>query len=181
MSRRKLIFLLLASALLAAAILNWRTQGNQHDDSMALLFAGYTNQSFTGTPSEAPIAQLIATNNGKMPLKVWTMCLTGREKRQGLVIPSGDGKARVLKPGDSFRVEVSTGNNSNMWCTEIAYQRHGFAQRIYDRLPVTGNSIAGRIAYAVLASPDFVPVESGWITNQPPPIQVAAPSSIKLQ
>jgi hypothetical protein len=185
MRRKRRLVLVVVLVLAIGATVSW-LQLNRGGASVALTFVGYTNRPVTvtwlpgnvsfysqatnGTSTtrslEMRFARMLVTNNGAISVEVWNGIRSANPNAPGFV-PFGGWPVQMLHPGETTVLEIGPmpGIFGNSWRTEIGYQPHSFAERIYARVLASTNSSAQRFLSLFWYSPDVVWVDSGWITN----------------
>jgi hypothetical protein len=185
MRNRRRALLGIGALLSLYALLTWWGKSRRSEASVALVFVGYTNREMRIEGSETefsdgrivlppstlflPVPLLRATNNGAIPVQLWTGFRPASLDRKGFRPMPGKGFSHALKPGDSVTIEGGIGNYRAGWWTELSYQRHGLWERIYGWAWDSTNSNVRMTLRRLLDAPDLVRVESGWITSPPPP------------
>ncbi len=145
-----------------------------------LIMVGYTNAPFstlgytniktgnaqalsTRPPLRIPVAALLATNSGSIPVKLHAGMQPLDFYDQNFAHPYPGGLPAVLEPGQSMVVRVRPPHDSR-WRTSILFQRHIFLDRLAARAWNQGNPMLLRLTQYLSSFPEGV-AQSSWITN----------------
>lgn len=161
-------------ACVVGGVVVWRLLAPGGRMEVRLIFIGYTNTPLVTQPAswpsgsvtlELPEALLCATNTGSVPVKLWSAILTNTMQ---FALPARRGLPAVLRPGESVTVSVPYMMTGHSWQTELMYQRHNFADRLYGKAWNTGNRTVQDLIQSLFDAPKVGWAQSGWITNAPP-------------
>ena len=167
-SRRK--WLIAASLFAMVAALVWALLERSGKMEVQLLFAGYTNYVETITNS-APGSRIctrnvfsaivMATNSGNMTVEMY-----GTTRRPGLRVPIAR-LPRILKPSETFVVEVEPECLGAPWSTEFKAQRRGLVDRLYVKVSAQRGALLKPVVTKLWSQPPEVSARLGPIPNAP--------------
>jgi len=180
MSKRRRWLPGIALALLAAVVVVWSVLSRGERMGVQVVFIGYTNgfvvrnsTSSGSIPNTLPLAVLMVTNTGSVPVKILPDIRVDTRTNIGeFALPLYGGSAGSLRPGESVMFRALIVDTQRHWWTELAYCRYGLGMRLHDKLWNTGNSAAQGLLDRLPPSPESHWAQSGWITNPPPSFAV---------
>ena len=165
-------------ACVVGGVVVWRLLAPAGRMEVQLIFICYTNTPPITQPAalpsvvvtlQIPEALLLATNTGAVPVQLWSAIrLPNLTNTPQFARANGRGLPAVLNPGESVTVSVRYPLNARSWQTELMYQRHNFADRLYGRAWNTGSRTVQDLMESLLDPPKVGWAQSGWITNPPP-------------